>query len=74
MAKNKKLSNRNLIRQEIILKDGTKKAIFHNKPTHAPQFANQKELWDWQNKMPKPNSKRQKKLREQKISILEEAA
>ena len=56
-------SKRNLVRQEIVLKDGTKKAIFHEKKTNGPEYANRKELWDMFNKAPKPKSKRQRILR-----------
>jgi hypothetical protein len=57
------INNRNKVRQVIINKDGSKKVVFHDKPTHAPHYANKKEIWDWVNKQPKPNSKKQIKLK-----------
>lgn len=55
-------SKRNLVRQEVAIKDGTKRAVFHQKKTNGPEYANRKELWDLFNKSPKKNSKRQKRL------------
>jgi hypothetical protein len=62
MPKEVKESHKNLVRQEIIDKDGNKSSIFHRKYTHGNQFADFKSWWNDVNKMPKPNSKRQKLL------------
>jgi hypothetical protein len=60
----KEESNRNKVRQEIILKDGSKKAVFHEKLTNSSAFGDRKQWWNSVNKSPKYNSKRQQKLRE----------
>jgi hypothetical protein len=56
-------SKRNLVKQTITLADGTTKNIFHPKPfTHKMSY---KAWWDQMNKMAKPNSKRQKRLKKE---------
>lgn len=67
------MKKRNLVRQVITLVDGTTKVIFHPKKFHAPQYADRKQAWDMENKAPKPNSKRQKLLNAQRLTILETA-
>lgn len=62
------MSNRNMVRQEVPLKNEEgevvgKKAIFHQKQMSKPQYADRKKFWDMTNQTPKENSKRQKKLR-----------
>ncbi len=59
------VNKRNLVRQEIVCKDGTKKAVFHKKRFNQPQYLDAKVFWDAQNKEPKENSKRQQGLREE---------
>lgn len=56
-------SKRNLVRQEIINPDGSKNIVFHTKKFNRPEYGNKKEWWDMVNKMPKPNSKRQRRLK-----------
>lgn len=68
------MSNRNKVRQEIIQADGTKKVIWHEKKFNAPQYADVSRAWKAANMSPKPNSKRQRKLRAEKMTILEETA
>ena len=68
------MNNRNRVRQEIILANGTKKVIWHEKKFNAPQYADYKQAWKAANMTAKPNSKRQKALRAEKLTILEEAA
>jgi hypothetical protein len=58
-----KQSKRNLVKQTIILEDGTIKNIFHPKSfTHKLSY---KAWWDQMNKMAKPNSKRQLRLKKE---------
>lgn len=61
-----KESNKNKVRQEIVNKDGSKKSVFHAKKFQGAQYGSHKEWWKAVNSSPKPNSKRQKKLREAK--------
>lgn len=67
MTKTTQLSNRNKIRQEVPIKDEEgnvigKKAIFHEKKMNKPQYADRKQFWNHLNTIPKPKSKRQRKL------------
>lgn len=62
-----KPNRRNMARQIITLKDGTKKNIFHEKKFNGVAFANIKEIWQNWNKAPKPRSKRQQKLQAQTL-------
>jgi hypothetical protein len=55
------MSKRNLIRQQIIKKDGSEKNIFHSKEFPSVDW---KTWWNDKNKAPKTNSKRQQKLRD----------
>ena len=70
MAKQNKVKHRNHIRQIIpagIDRNGNpteERVVFHPKKFHKAQFANMKAIWNELNQMPKPNSKRQKKLNE----------
>jgi hypothetical protein len=64
-------TNRNKIRKTFEVRDGAGNLIFRKvkffpKQFHSPQYANLKEIWDAINKSPKPQSKRQQKIREEK--------
>lgn len=60
------MNKRNMTHQIVRLKDGSQKVIHHNKQVPNGDF---KTFWRQLNESPKPNSKRQKKLREQKSVV-----
>lgn len=62
-------SKRNLVRQEITLKDGSKKVVWHDKKFNHPQYGNYHTIWNEKNTTAKVNSKRQMKLRGEDTDI-----
>jgi hypothetical protein len=63
------ISHRNDVRQVVKLKDGSEKIVWHDKKFNNPVYGDYKSFWNHQNKAPKPNSKRQRKLKESMISV-----
>lgn len=63
------MSKRNMTAQRIVQKDGTVKVIHHEKKMNGAQYGSHSDWWKAINTNPKPNSKRQKLLNEDKIVL-----